>query len=172
MTHDRSKEFNCYLKLQRLLDRALACGVLLYGTELSVNQENPFPSIGFFEERLLGKPLHRIYVQCVEQNHNAADCFQKWERAFFLLLKTSHFSFVITILHVNIKGRLCNEFNETVQHLVSALSGWPALAQSAILKRYDGFAPFLIILFIMLAALTHGSIHGMTDQRVMKNDAF
>ena len=39
--------------------------------------------------------------------------------------------------NINPKCRLCGEFNETVQHLVS---GCPALAQTCYLKRHDGMA--------------------------------
>ena len=103
-----------------------------------------------FVETLSEKPLHRPYMQCVDQDSNPTDSFA-WMKSAGLKSETEGFLFAAQdqslltrnrqhfIYKENVSHlcRICNEFSETVQHLVS---GCPAMAQTCYLKRHDGMA--------------------------------
>ena len=159
-THDESRAFHSFSKRAQVVGQDLNINiefkdgaVLLDGTEMGVNQAKLYVKAKqsqAFKDVLSGKPLHRVYVQCVEQNSNPTDSFA-WMKSAGLKSETEGFLFAAqdqslptrnrqaVILHENIsiKCRVCNQYSETVQHLVS---GCPALAQTCYLKRHDGMA--------------------------------
>ena len=159
-THDESRAFHSFYKRAQDVGQLINVNVslvdgcvLLDGTSMEVKQAKRYIKSKqgqFFKDQLNAKPLHRVYVKCVEQNSNPTDSFA-WMKSAGLKSETEGFLFAAqdqslptrnrqaVILHENIsmKCRLCGQFNETVQHLVSGCS---ALSQTAYLKRHDGMA--------------------------------
>ena len=97
--------------------------VLLDGTSLGVNQVKlaiKTAQSRKFEEKLSEKPLHRVYLQCVDRDSNPTDSFA-WMKSAGLKSETEGFLFAAQDQSLETRNRQRFIYNQNVNSFMSLL---------------------------------------------------